>query len=55
MGRPVYWVGPPGLEADAGPGTDFHAVGRRCVSITPLQLDTTHYQLFDKLSTWWGR
>ncbi|AHE67522.1 5'/3'-nucleotidase SurE [Legionella oakridgensis ATCC 33761 = DSM 21215] len=22
-GRPIYWIGPPGVEADAGPGTDF--------------------------------
>ncbi|MGH8370050.1 MAG: 5'/3'-nucleotidase SurE, partial [Gammaproteobacteria bacterium] len=22
-GRPIYWVGPPGSEQDAGPGTDF--------------------------------
>ena len=29
--RPIYWVGPPGAEQDAGPGTDFHAVRRGCV------------------------
>lgn len=45
-GRPIYWIGPPGLEADAGPGTDFHAINRHCVSITPLQLDLTHYKVF---------
>ncbi len=51
-GRPVYWVGPPGLEQDAGPGTDFHAIHSRCVSITPLQVDFTHYQVFDQLVKW---
>lgn len=51
-GRPIYWVGPPGKEADAGPGTDFHAVSQGYVSMTPLQLDMTHYQLFEKLSAW---
>ncbi|WP_026253909.1 5'/3'-nucleotidase SurE [Legionella shakespearei] len=51
-GRPIYWVGPPGLEADAGPGTDFHAVNSGYVSITPLHLDMTHYKIFDQLSTW---
>lgn len=51
-GRPIYWVGPPGLEADAGPGTDFHAVNRHYVSITPLHLDMTHYKAFDKVSEW---
>ena len=27
--RTVYWVGPAGAGADAGPGTDFHAVFRK--------------------------
>lgn len=49
-GRPIYWVGPPGMEADAGPGTDFHAVNSGFVSITPLHLDMTHYKVFDQLS-----
>ena len=51
-GRPIYWVGPPGLEADAGPGTDFFAIKQGCVSITPLQLDLTHYKAFEQVSTW---
>lgn len=53
-GRPIYWIGPPGLEADAGPGTDFHAVTHGCVSITPLNLDMTHYKTFEKLASWLG-
>jgi len=51
-GRPIYWIGPPGMEADAGPGTDFYAINRGYVSITPLNLDMTHYKVFDQLSTW---
>lgn len=51
-GRPIYWVGPPGLEADAGVGTDFYAINMGYVSITPLHLDMTHYKLFDQLSNW---
>jgi 5'-nucleotidase len=51
-GRPIYWVGPPGLQEDAGPGTDFHAIKARRVSITPLQIDLTHYTLFDQLASW---
>jgi len=51
-GRPIYWVGPPGAEADAGPGTDFFAISEDCVSITPLHLDMTHYKIFDQVSTW---
>jgi 5'-nucleotidase len=51
-GRPIYWIGPPGLEADAGVGTDFYAVNEGYVSITPLHLDMTNYKLFDQLSNW---
>lgn len=51
-GRPIYWIGPPGLEADAGEGTDFFAINSGYVSITPLHLDMTHYKIFDQLSHW---
>ncbi len=51
-GRPIYWVGPPGPEEDSGHGTDFSAVKRGYVSVTPLQIDMTHYEVFDRLSGW---
>ncbi len=51
-GHAIYWVGPSGPEADAGPGTDFFAVSQGFVSITPLQLDLTHYKAFEQISTW---
>ena len=51
-GRKIYWVGQPGPEQDAGPGTDFYAVNMGYVSVTPLQLDLTHYKVLDELSGW---
>ena len=51
-GDEIYWVGPPGLEADAGPGTDFYAVNQGFVSVTPLHLDMTNYGLFDAVANW---
>lgn len=51
-GRPVYWVGPAGEAQDAGPGTDFHAVERGCVSITPMQIDLTRHRGIDALQNW---
>jgi len=51
-GNPIYWVGPPGAEADAGPGTDFHAIRQGSVSITPLQVDLTRYAALDQVSSW---
>lgn len=51
-GRKIYWIGQPGPEQDAGPGTDFYAVNCGYVSITPLHLDLTHYKVLDELSGW---
>jgi 5'-nucleotidase len=51
-GRPIYWVGPPGSEQDAGPGTDFHAVKHQSVSITPLQVDLTRHTALEQVSQW---
>lgn len=51
-GRPLYWVGPPGVEQDAGPGTDFFAVNAGFVSITPIQVDLTRYAMLDSLKQW---
>lgn len=51
-GRTIYWIGPPGAEQDAGPGTDFHAIRTRHVSITPLHVDLTRYTAMDKVAGW---
>tara|TARA_R110000868_G_scaffold346617_1_gene607719 strand:- start:207 stop:980 length:774 start_codon:yes stop_codon:yes gene_type:complete len=51
-GRKIYWIGQPGLEQDAGPGTDFYAVNSGYVSVTPLHIDLTHYKVLDDLSSW---
>ncbi|MBI3188535.1 MAG: 5'/3'-nucleotidase SurE [Gammaproteobacteria bacterium] len=51
-GIPIYWVGPPGNEQDAGEGTDFHAVRNGYVSVTPLQIDLTRYDSLPKLTEW---
>jgi 5'-nucleotidase len=48
----VYWVGAAGAAADAGPGTDFNAVERGCVSITPLQVDLTHRAQVPAIENW---
>lgn len=51
-GKPIYWIGPVGAEQDGGVGTDFHAIREGYVSITPLQVDLTHHQSLDMVSTW---
>ena len=51
-GRPVYWVGPAGEGADAGKGTDFHAVANGFVSVTPLQVDLTRHAALGDIQKW---
>jgi len=51
-GREMYWIGPAGAEQDAGPGTDFDAVRRKFISITPIHVDLTRYQALDQVAGW---
>lgn len=51
-GRTRYWIAGTGEPADSGPGTDFYAVAEGYVSITPLQIDMTHYSGMDNLALW---
>jgi len=51
-GETVYWIGAAGGAQDAGEGTDFHAVARKAVSITPLQMDLTRFSQFDAVQEW---
>jgi 5'-nucleotidase len=51
-GRPMYWIGPAGPGQDAGPGTDFDAIRRGFISITPIHVDLTRYQALEQVSGW---
>jgi len=51
-GRPIYWIGPAGPGQDAGPGTDFDAIRRGFISITPIHVDLTRYQALEQVSGW---
>ena len=51
-GQVCYWVGPPGEEQEAGPGTDFFAINQGCVSITPLQIDLTCHAAINNIESW---
>lgn len=54
-GEAAFWIGPAGGAADAGPGTDFHAVEQGRVSVTPLQADLTFHGQIDAVRTWIAR
>jgi 5'-nucleotidase len=51
-GETAYWIGPAGGAADAGPGTDFHAVESGRVSVTPLRMDLTHSAQLRRATEW---
>jgi 5'-nucleotidase len=51
----VYWIGAAGEAQDAGEGTDFFAVSRGQVSITPLQIDLTHNAQLGLIKRWIGQ
>lgn len=51
-GRQFYWIGAPGGEQDSGPGTDFSAVRRGFVSVSPIHVDLTRYQALDPVGQW---
>ncbi|MEJ2308980.1 MAG: 5'/3'-nucleotidase SurE [Gammaproteobacteria bacterium] len=53
-GHPIYWVGPPGAEQDAGEGTDFHALRNGYISVTPLKIDLTHHADIPATAAWLG-
>jgi len=51
-GYPIWWIGPAGAEQDAGQGTDFDAVRRGFISITPIHVDLTRYQALESVASW---
>ena len=48
----MYWVGAAGAAADAGDGTDFHAVEQGFASVTPLQIDLTNHDAMAAVGAW---
>jgi 5'-nucleotidase len=55
-GIPYYWIGgepPTGIPEE---GSDFWAVSKGFISVTPIQLDLTAKTMLDQLSSWmWNR
>ena len=53
-GRKYYWIGGEELSFLEEEGTDFDAVSRGCISVTPIHLDLTNYASFDALRPLFG-
>ncbi len=51
-GRNYYWIGSVDLNFIDIEGSDYAAVSRGHISITPLHLDLTNYNSFAVLNKW---
>jgi len=51
-GRNYYWIGSADMDFIDAEGTDYHAVKRGHISITPLHLDLTNYSSLQQLEKW---
>ena len=51
-GRSYYWIGTADLSFRDLPGSDYHAVSRGHVSISPLHIDLTNYASIEQLKGW---
>jgi len=52
-GRQIYWIGGGSAEWSGEPDSDFQAVRDGYVSVTPLRLDLTHFDMLSSAATWW--
>ena len=51
-GRPHYWLDETVELGEVEPDSDFGAILSREISVTPLQVDRTHYPSLNHLSRW---
>lgn len=52
-GREIFWIGGGHASWTGEVDSDFRAVEEGFVSVTPLQLDLTHYNVLEGAATWW--
>ncbi|MFN8445056.1 MAG: 5'/3'-nucleotidase SurE [Caldilineaceae bacterium] len=51
-GYPYYWLSGWRTVDEEIEGTDVHAIANSRVSVTPIELDMTHYHFLDRLRSW---
>ena len=49
---PYYWLGGSELGFDDMPGSDCNTVAQGDISLSPVDLDLTHYRFFNELRQW---
>jgi 5'-nucleotidase len=53
-GRKYYWIAGRRISWSRQENADHEALERRMVSITPIHLDTTHYEVLERFRPWEG-
>lgn len=51
--REIFWIGGGSAEWSGREDSDFRAVREGFISITPLHLDLTHYEMLETAQNWW--
>jgi len=51
-GKKYFWIGGEMDRWEGGKGSDFHAISRGYISITPLHFDMTNYSSIEGLKGW---
>ena len=51
-GRDIWWIGGGQLSWTGGEDSDFQAVEDGFISVTPLHVDITNYQLLETVRSW---
>jgi 5'-nucleotidase len=52
-GRQIYWIGGGEITWTGEPDSDFRAIQDGYISITPLHLDLTHFDVLQGANRWW--
>jgi 5'-nucleotidase len=52
-GRQIYWIGGGEITWTGEPDSDFRAIQDGYISVTPLHLDLTHYDVLQGANRWW--
>ncbi len=52
-GRDIFWIGGGSISWQGLEDSDFRAIQEGYISVTPLHLDLTHFDMLAAAATWW--
>jgi 5'-nucleotidase len=52
-GRDIFWIGGGSIEWSGEENSDFRAIQDGYISVTPLHLDLTHFDMLTAADSWW--